>query len=72
MTLVTGFVAQCNPVMKVDWIRNFPPFTLVESFVYLQRKFVVHGKYHDAFALMKMLEGTQEEPNKARLRVPNH
>ena len=32
-------------VTGVDWIRNFSPFTLVESFGYLRRKLVALDKY---------------------------
>lgn len=33
-------------VMKIGEIRNFWTFTRLESFGYLWRKSVVHGKYH--------------------------
>jgi hypothetical protein len=40
-------LGRCDLVMRVDWIRDFRPFTLVESFGYLWRKLVVVDKYHD-------------------------
>ena len=43
---LSGFVARCDRVMRVDWIRTFLFFTQVESFGYLRRKLPVHGKYH--------------------------
>jgi hypothetical protein len=44
--------------MRVDWIRNFRLFTLVESFGYLYEKLEFLDKYDDAFSLIKIFQGT--------------